>query len=1035
MSYCLSMLALKLIVFSRYMTQSEGRTFYITPDDNSSSQVSSPADHYYSLKDVFSNQSIFLDTNTVLELISGRYDIPEGEHQLVITNVRHFTLNGTTDGSAIICQPSTTFKITFRNVIDAVISKIMFKHCCVALVDSTNIMFNEIKIIESTCSSGLSVHNTEDLQLVDLIIAYSYYNILTVDDAEIRISFFGTTSFIANNGSIVFGTTNAIFNDFSCMSGYYRNSISFNSIVLFAYNIARQHESIFLISGSSVVYFEEETIFINNRGRQGGAISAYSSTVYFNNSARFIGNSADNGGAISLKEGSILEVHRAAKIIMTENKAKDYGGAIYVEETGLWTSTCRTEYLYCFVVVRKYEYYNTVEFENNIAGLAGMQLFGGWIDICIPISFDARPSSVFTFRTSNSTDYTLSEVSSNPSRVCMCTNSTPDIRTTTAYVTTLPGQIFEINVLVVGQQFGVVPAVVRADIEKEYYNAVIDDLQELQLVGTQCTPLKYAIQSQSNKVSMLLHVHNRQVPKPDPDMNVYPPELLQLRVIVTLKECSLGFEFDPKQNICVCHHLLLKRGVTCNIESQLINRNAQQWIFASSTLGIVIHQHCPFDYCKSQNIHLNLSVPSNQCAFNRSGILCGACQSGLSHVLGTANCMKCSNIWLLLILPFAISGVALVMCLMVLNLTVSTGTINGLIFYANIVRANTATFFPGQSANTFFSWFIAWLNLDLGIETCFYDGLNSHVKTWLQFAFPFYIWLLVTTVIISSHYFTRAARIFGNNSVPVLATLFFLSYSKLLRVTITIFQPLQLVYNENNAVEVWQYDGNVDYLGREHTPLFVAALSFLFLLFIPYTLILFGIQWIQPFSHYKVLFWVNKLKPLFDAYTGPYKDKHRYWIGLLLLLRIGLFMVFSANTVGNSGINLLAVNVTVACLIVYYAFLGGVYKQWPLNLLECFFLLNLLILSAGTLFALSSERHISEVSKLSVSIALLFTGCIVFYHCSLRILRSYKRSKLRERVSNVYQNFVRHGQLTNKDSEQCDFQPHQKVTHSVVELT
>ena len=77
--------------------------------------------------------------------------------------------------------------------------------------------------------------------------------------------------------------------------------------------------------------------------------------------------------------------------------------------------------------------------------------------------------------------------------------------------------------------------------------------------------------------------------------------------------------------------------------------------------------------------------------------------------------MKCSNTWLLLIIPFALAGVALVVCLMVLNLTVSTGTINGFIFYANIVRANTATFFPGQTANTFLSWFIAWLNLDLGI--------------------------------------------------------------------------------------------------------------------------------------------------------------------------------------------------------------------------------------------------------------------------------------------------------------------------------
>ena len=31
-----------------------------------------------------------------------------------------------------------------------------------------------------------------------------------------------------------------------------------------------------------------------------------------------------------------------------------------------------------------------------------------------------------------------------------------------------------------------------------------------------------------------------------------------------------------------------------------------------------------------------------------------------------------------------------------------------------------------------FSIFIAWLNLDLGIETCFYNGLDAS-KKWLQF--------------------------------------------------------------------------------------------------------------------------------------------------------------------------------------------------------------------------------------------------------------------------------------------------------------
>ena len=61
------------------------------------------------------------------------------------------------------------------------------------------------------------------------------------------------------------------------------------------------------------------------------------------------------------------------------------------------------------------------------------------------------------------------------------------------------------------------------------------------------------------------------------------------------------------------------------------------------------------------------------------------------------------------------------------NLTVPQGTINGLI-YANIVRANKAVFFPPGDTNILTA-FIAWLNLNLGIGTCFADGLNGYWKT------------------------------------------------------------------------------------------------------------------------------------------------------------------------------------------------------------------------------------------------------------------------------------------------------------------
>lgn len=142
----------------------------------------------------------------------------------------------------------------------------------------------------------------------------------------------------------------------------------------------------------------------------------------------------------------------------------------------------------------------------------------------------------------------------------------------------------------------------------------------------------------------------------------------------------------------------------------------------------------------------------------------------------------------ILIIPLlAVARVALVIGLMWIDLIVSVGTINGLIFYANILRGDQAIFFPQDSSNSFLSVFISWLNLDLGTETCFYDGLDSYAKTWFQFLFPLYIWFLVISIIVSSHYSTKASRLSEENAVQVLATLYLLSYAKLLRIIITSY--------------------------------------------------------------------------------------------------------------------------------------------------------------------------------------------------------------------------------------------------------
>ena len=74
-----------------------------------------------------------------------------------------------------------------------------------------------------------------------------------------------------------------------------------------------------------------------------------------------------------------------------------------------------------------------------------------------------------------------------------------------------------------------------------------------------------------------------------------------------------------------------------------------------------------------------------------------------------------------------IAGILLVAFLMILNLTVGIGTMNGLIFYVNIVGANSSTFFFGLSPSTrYYSILASWLNLEVGFDVCYFEGMDTY---------------------------------------------------------------------------------------------------------------------------------------------------------------------------------------------------------------------------------------------------------------------------------------------------------------------
>ena len=128
----------------------------------------------------------------------------------------------------------------------------------------------------------------------------------------------------------------------------------------------------------------------------------------------------------------------------------------------------------------------------------------------------------------------------------------------------------------------------------------------------------------------------------------------------------------------------------------MIQRIEGRWLYVTEdhknvtfNTGIIIQDNCPYDYCQTDvsSLIFNLETPDDQCAFNHTRALCGACQANLSQVFGTSRCKECSGELIYAVIPaiIIIAGFLLVVLMMSLNFTVSTGTLNGLIFCANII--------------------------------------------------------------------------------------------------------------------------------------------------------------------------------------------------------------------------------------------------------------------------------------------------------------------------------------------------------------
>ena len=774
------------------------------------------------------------------------------------------------------------------------------------------------------------------------------------------------------------------------------------------------------------------TFVANKANKTGGGIHAVCTLFELSNSRdkdlntppatfNFIENTANEGGAIYFETNSKLNcivdrITLFSKIHFTANSAVKHGGAIYVrDETYLSIcnsnmstnhkaqSECFFQVMYDFKREPQPKNMTCFSFMNNSAPI-GSLLYGGLLDRCkiSPMSdilyYPNSRNNVsgleyFHAKTEGSLTMDSDSIASDVVRVVHCAQ---DGIALDHEISAFKGQPFNVSVKAFDQVNHTLGASIRISLPEEH---ILGKGQQLQSISDNCTNLTYSITSPGDSVNFVLYAEEG--PCENHGLSSYS-------IFMKFNECTcfIGFIQDNLNNCNCVLDPKLKDYVEVINQTQF-KRYRNTWINYyphGQKNEYIIHPNCPNDYCKPPDTGIfNLSERNGsdgQCAFNRKGLLCGQCKQGFSLSLGSSHCSKCPNNWpglaIVNFLVGVINGIILVVILLFLNLTVACGTLNGVIFYANMVMINKSIFLRFPSTNVF-SVFIHLLNTQLGIDRCVLEGLDSYSKTWLSYLFPLYLISLVVAIMIICKVSPKCAEIIGKrNPVATLATLILLSYAALLRTVLVTFSFTIVQYPGGKNEVVWLPDASVKYFKGKHIILFLTTMCVV-TVGLTYTILLFSWQWLQRLPNVKIfrLIRSTKLNLFIEAYHASYTPKYRYWTGFLLLVRILLNIIVTGNVASKPHYNLLAMGILVTVVITLKLFMNEkLYKKKLLDYAECVCYINLLLLTTSTHYSLyDGQSHGNTSTCVSISVTFVIFICTILYHVHCTLYRGISRYK------------------------------------------
>ena len=767
----------------------------------------------------------------------------------------------------------------------------------------------------------------------------------------------------------------------------YLNNITANSNSI----IGNTRTELIKIDNAKELHISGFNHFLHNFG---SIFDITNTIIYLNGQLNIIGNNGYMGTGFKVQGLSYFLLSNGLNATFINNTALTIGGAIY--------AIADDDFHNCMFQNNTENITNIkMTFIDNTASEAGSSIYSNNLHDCKPDS-DKRnlmniPKTIFSFSFSKHQDISIPPIS-----LCLCNvdqsciTNVKNENNLTVFIR--PGQN-------IGLQLAAVYTYHKLDLHIIQYgyaavNFLLIDRDNVHSVPSWQVSANSANQALLEKqdctsVTITL-LKNKNKPNPSSPAIIVSSSSVSTELTlygIQLLDCPIGFELNDTEGKCVCSTLLYKLSTSyqpdCSISSgadnsiSTITRTTTEWIgianLSNGTLVFGAALNC-FVYCRYKRGYsrfivndTNVAIASNDlsnsvplCIDNREGLLCSQCPPGYSVVFGSYECKQCSNWWLFTLIIYAVSGPLLIYLLYVLKLTLTTGTLNGIIFCVQVLGFIDPPSVDSREMNLLLN---GWSHIDLKVSLCLYNGMTELWKQGLLTMYQVYILSILLGIIVLSRFSVKISNKIANSSVQILVTVVHIIFSYILASIMDVFTPVTIdTNNTEEPMQVWFKYPTVEYGTHGHLVLMIiTSLVVGPILGVYMTVLLAG----RPLMriNYRIR---EYIRPVYEAIHAPYKQNKEFFFVSRLFIVILLYVIYTCLR----GKDMLLIASIMLSIYIAVESISRPFKRMSLNIFNLFLLSFSALIYGSSWYFMKSYNEDGLIIIIAISNAVIIASLL-----------------------------------------------------------